>query len=103
MVLRGRACDTHFVRHGTVMMQLRSGDLTWQVVGDDVVVLDLEGSVYLKVNGSGRVLWEALTEPRTEPELIGTLIERYGIDEARAAADVVAFLDDLRARDLLVE
>jgi len=84
-----------------VTMQLRQADLTWQIAGDDVVVLDLEGSVYFKLNGSGRVLWEALTEPRTEPELAAALVERYGIDESRAATDVAAFLADLRARGLL--
>src|SRR4051794_10309625 len=48
-----------------VMMQLRQGDLTWQIAGDDVVVLDLAGSVYLKLNGTGRVLWEHLAGPTT--------------------------------------
>jgi hypothetical protein len=84
-----------------VMMQLRQENLTWQVAGDDVVVLDLRGSVYLKLNGTGRVLWEALVEPRTDSELVTSLVEKYGIDEERAAADVAAFLEDLRRRDLL--
>jgi hypothetical protein len=85
------------------MMRLRQTDLTWQVAGDDVVVLDLGGSVYLKLNGSGRVLWEGLAESSTEPELTQTLVDHYAIDEARAAADVAVFLADLRARGLLVE
>ena len=83
-------------------MQIRQENLTWQVAGDDVVVLDLAGSVYLKLNGSGRVLWESLTQPREESDLVATLIEHFGIDEARATADVAAFLDDLRSRSLLV-
>jgi Coenzyme PQQ synthesis protein D (PqqD) len=86
-----------------VMMQLRQENLTWQVAGDDVVVLDLRGSVYLKLNGTGRVLWEALVEPRTAAELATALVEQYGIEDERAAADVSAFLDDLRRRDLLEE
>ena len=84
-----------------VMMQLRQENLTWQVAGDDVVVLDLKGSVYLKLNGTGRVLWEALVEPRTESELASALVEKYGIDEQQASSDVSAFLDDLRGRQLL--
>jgi hypothetical protein len=86
-----------------VMMQLRQGNLTWQVVGDDVVVLDLEGSVYLKVNGSGRVLWEALNQPCDESQLVARLVDQYGISEEQASGDVRAFLADLRARDLLAE
>ena len=86
-----------------VMMQLRQGNLTWQVVGDDVVVLDLEGSVYLKVNGSGRVLWEALTQGCDESDLVAKLADQYGISESQASGDVRAFLADLRTRDLLAE
>jgi hypothetical protein len=82
-------------------MQLRQQDLTWHVAGDDIVVLDLEGSVYLKVNGSGRFLWELLAEPRTEADLVTALVERYEIDEARAAADVAGFVADLRQRGVL--
>lgn len=84
-------------------MQLRQSGLTWHVAGDEVVVLDLEGSVYLMLNGSATVLWERLTEPRTEIELIAALVEQFEIDDERAAADVAAFLADLRRRDLLDE
>ncbi|HSB85445.1 MAG TPA: PqqD family protein [Ilumatobacteraceae bacterium] len=83
------------------MMQLRQDNLTWQVVGDDVVVLDLRGSVYLKLNGSGRVLWECLAEPRSDSQLVTVLIETYGIDEKRAASDVAAFVEELRRRELV--
>lgn len=84
-------------------MKLRQQDLTWHVAGEDIVVLDLEGSVYLKVNGSGRVLWELLAEPRTEAELAGALVEQYGIDEAHAVADVATFVADLRQRGIVEE
>jgi hypothetical protein len=84
-------------------MQLRQSGLTWHVVGDDVVVLDLNGSVYLRLNGSARVLWEQLVEPCTDADLAATLVERFGISDERGATDVAAFVGDLRARDLLAE
>ena len=82
-------------------IQLRQTGVTWQVVGDDVVALDFDGSVYLKINGSGRVLWERLTEPSSEADLVTLLRDRFGIDESRAETDVQAFLRDLRRRDLV--
>jgi hypothetical protein len=85
------------------MMQLRQSGLTWHVAGDEVVVLDLQGSVYLKLNGSGRVLWERLAEPCTEVSLVTALREQFDVDEERAAADVAVFLADLRRRGLLDE
>lgn len=84
-------------------MQLRQSGLTWHVAGDDVVVLDLEGSVYLKLNGSARVLWERLNEPCTESDLTAALRERFDVDQERAAVDVAGFLTDLRRRGLLDE
>ncbi len=84
-------------------MELRNTDLTWHVAGDEVVVLDLEGSVYLKLNGSGRLLWERLNEPCDVSDLIEALVAEYGIDEERARTDVESFLADLRERGLLVE
>jgi hypothetical protein len=83
-------------------MQLRDAGLTWHVAGDDVVVLDLEGSVYLKLNGSARVLWERLARSSTETELADALVDTFGIDPERAAADVATFVADLRRRGLLV-
>jgi hypothetical protein len=85
-----------------VPMELREAGLTWHVVGDDVVVLDLERSTYLKLNGTAKLLWECLTTCSTEVELAALLVERFGIPEERAADDVAAFLADLRGRDLLV-
>jgi hypothetical protein len=84
-------------------MRLRQQDLTWHVAGDDVVVLDLDGSVYLKVNGSGRFLWELLADSHSEEELAAALVDRYGIDESQAAADVAAFVADLRQRGIIEE
>jgi hypothetical protein len=84
-------------------MQLRQDALTWHVVGDDVVILDLQGSVYLKLNGTARVLWERLAQGCSTADLSAALVERFGIDTTRAATDVDGFLAELRRRDLLVD
>jgi hypothetical protein len=84
-------------------MQLRQSELTWDVAGDELVILDLQGSVYLKLNGTARVLWERLTKPCTESDLVAALVDAYEIDEQRAATDVASFLEDLRRRRLLTE
>lgn len=84
-------------------LELRTDGVSWQVVGDDVIVLDLEGSVYLKLVGTGRALWEELSRSCTQPELVAALVDRYDVHTDRAAQDVGRFLGDLRARRLLVE
>jgi hypothetical protein len=84
-------------------MQLKQDGVVWHTVGDDIVVLDLNGSVYLKINGSGRVLWERLTQHTSERELAAALVDCYGIADDRAAADASNFVADLRRRELLTD
>jgi hypothetical protein len=82
-------------------MQLRQAALTWHVAGDEVVVLDLQGSVYLKLNGSARVLWELLAVSCEQGDLTAALLDEYDVSPAQAAIDVAAFLEHLRERELL--
>ncbi len=82
-------------------MRLRQSELTWHAAGEEVVVLDLNGSTYLKLNGSGRVLWEMLAESATEDELVAGLVEHFAISEDRARADVDGFVSALHARNLI--
>jgi hypothetical protein len=82
-------------------LRLRQDGLTWNVAGDEVVVLDLAGSVYLKLNGSARVLWERLSASCPEASLVDALVDEYGIDRERANADVAEFLAELHRRQLL--
>ncbi len=82
-------------------MRLRTSGLTWSVVGDDVVVLDLDGSVYMKLNESGSLLWEQLAQPHTVHELAEVLVQRYEVSEPQALADVDEFIAELRRRNLV--
>jgi hypothetical protein len=84
-------------------VRLRETGLTWQSVGEDIVVLDLDGSMYLTVNGTGRVLWEELRVDVTVPHLVETLIEHFGVDRTQAETDVEAFVGELRRLVLVTE
>ena len=82
-------------------MKVRTANVSWQQVEDEIVVLDLDGSAYFKLNETGAVLWQPLLSGTTEAELVGLLCAHFDIDEAQATADVQAFCDDLRAHGLL--
>lgn len=83
--------------------QLRTEGLEWRAIEGEIVAVDLKGSTYLAVNRSGALLWPALAQGATRAEMIETVAQNYGIDGARAAADVDAFLEMLEGRDLLEE
>jgi hypothetical protein len=82
-------------------LRLRADDVSWRSVESEIVVLDQRSSTYLAVNRAGSVLWPLLVEGATRPVLVQALVEHFGIDQIRAAADVDAFLEYLAGRDLL--
>ena len=60
-----------------------------------IVMLDPESDRYLRLNASGRLIWEALAEPATVEEVTQLLSERSGISRERAEADATTFINEL--------
>jgi Coenzyme PQQ synthesis protein D (PqqD) len=83
------------------LIRLRSEDLEWTEIDDEVVVLDLRDSTYLSVNRTGAALWTALAEGSTRSALLARLRERFDVDEAAAERGLDDFLTVVRKRGLL--
>jgi hypothetical protein len=85
------------VEGGTTMTwhKIKSERLEWREVDDEIVVLDLEGSVYLSVNASGKSLWLALVAGADVEELEQILQDGFGRSAAEAKAEAAVFLDRL--------
>ena len=88
-------------------MKIKDGYMLRSVAGQNVVVpigdaaVDFNGMISL--NDSGAFLWEALAQGATEAELKAALLETYDVDEARAEADVNAFVSRMREANFLDE
>lgn len=82
-------------------LRIRSVDLRWEQLDDEVIILDLVGSTYLKLNGAGVVLWNALLDGAARRDLVHTLLGEYDIDPPTAERDVDAFLAKLSDAGLL--
>lgn len=68
---------------------------------DGGVVLNVESGAYYELNRTACFLWEQV-EAKKNPDAMATaLAEDYGLDVAVARADVDAFLDELRNRQLV--
>src|SRR6476659_4127069 len=67
-------------------MLRRAPGAVYEQLGDATLVLDAEHGTYVRLNGTGAFLWEALAEPVEEAALVRALSERHGIDETRARA-----------------
>ena len=82
------------------VLRLKAG-VEWQRVDDEVVVLDLNSSAYLAVNGTGAALWRLIAAGTTERELVEELTDRFPVDVDQAHADVMQFTSQLRDLALL--
>lgn len=80
-------------------LRIDSSQCTWRSLGEQVIVLDLAGSAYFELNHSAARLWPALVDGTDDTELTRILTD---LGSADAAADVRAFLDQLRTAGLLL-
>jgi hypothetical protein len=83
------------------ILRLRPDRLRWTEIDDEVVIVDAATSTYLAANPAAAVLWRALARGATEQQLAGALVDAYDLEPGRAAADVAAFVADLRERRCL--
>ena len=87
-------------------MKIKDGFVLREVAGSTVVVplgADHTFGSMLKLNETGKLLWEALALGTTEEALSALLVSSYEVDSATASADVEKFLLSLRRLGVLEE
>lgn len=77
--------------------------LVWREFEGEVLALDLNRSVYLRLNKSGALLWERLAPGATRSELIDALTGAFAVGPEQAATDVDDFISSCRERGLISE
>jgi hypothetical protein len=82
---------------------VRIDRLGWREVGDEVIVLDLDSSKYLRLNQSGAIMWPHLVSGTTLEELISLLVETFDVPTDRARQDAGAFVAMCLERGIIEE
>ena len=81
-------------------MKIKNGFISRQVAGSNIVAATGEQSKsfngIIKLNDSGKLLWDKLFEGADRAELVAALLGEYDIDTATAEADVDKFVGVLR-------
>jgi hypothetical protein len=91
------------VQRSSAEPELRVRKVDSRTIDGETIVLDLVTERYLRLNATGTVLWERLVNSTTRSTLVATLIEKFRLDDESAAADVDAFVAELRQHGLLDE
>ena len=80
-------------------MRIKEGFVIREVAGQIMVIATGEASKdfhgMIKLNATGRDIWEGLQAGLSEDEIAGKLQDKYQIEESEAKADTAAFLNKM--------
>lgn len=79
-----------------------SADLSPDLCGEEVVILDLKDGIYYELSEVGARIWELIQQPHSVQAVLDTLLAEYNVDATQCEADLLALVEDL-ARHGLVE
>ena len=90
------------------MSETKSSERIWQrrecvsaEVEGSLVLLDLETLAYHSLNRTAAVVWELLDVPKSSPELVEALCQRYDITPEKCDASVELLLREFTASNLV--
>lgn len=86
-------------------MKIKDGYIISTVAGENIVLPsgdELDLSVMITLNDTGKFLWEQLQEDKTEEDLLQAVIANYeDVDQEEAKGFIADFVAHLREYDLL--
>jgi len=65
------------------------------------VLMSMETGKFVELNATGREIWELLDGKRQLSEIVELLRSSFNVPSKECAADVLAFIRDLRAANLI--
>ena len=86
-------------------MKIKDGYILSTVAGENVVLPsgdDLDLSIMITLNDSGKFLWEQLLDDKTEEDLLDAVIANYeDVDRDEVRSFISEFVDKLKELNLL--
>ncbi len=85
-------------------MKIRDTYILRSVAGQNIVVsvgAEVNFNSIISLNETGTFLWEKLTEENTAEGLVDALLGEYDVDKQTAERDVAAFIEKLKANNIL--
>lgn len=74
----------------------------YTTLGNESVVLELQGGTYFGINDVGTTVWKFLQQPRQVTEVINHIVEHYEVSADLAEAEILSFLQELVDKGLAV-
>jgi hypothetical protein len=71
-------------------------------VGEEAAILDLERSIYYSLDPVGARIFELFQRPIRLADVLAVVVAEYSVEYETARADLLALVEDLLSKDLLV-
>ena len=78
-----------------------TGNFAATDVDGELLIVDLDGGELFSLSGTARSVWDAINGQRDEAQIAEHLSAAYDVDAATLAADIAAFVEELRAAALI--
>ncbi len=86
-------------------MKIKSGFVVREIAGQSVVIaLGQAGKIFnglMKLNETGRLIWDMLATGAEREEIIDALVEAYDVDRSILEQDCDSFLQSLQEKNIL--
>ena len=79
----------------------RNADMIAADVGDEAVILNVDSGYFFQLNQTAALIWAALESPISVDTLCASIADAFAVDPAVCRRDVIAFIADMRDRDLI--
>jgi hypothetical protein len=77
------------------------GHVMARQLGDECVMLDMASGHYFGLDPVGTRIWQLLSQTSSFGEIVERLAHEYDVTHEQAEADLVRFVDELKANGLL--
>ncbi|MBR3173753.1 MAG: PqqD family protein [Eubacterium sp.] len=88
-------------------MKIKDGFVVRDIMGQCVVVATGEASEsfsgMIKLNDTGKDIWEGVAAGKSEEEIIDQIVEDYDVDKERAKDSVSKFIADMKDKGFIID
>ncbi len=77
-----------------------SSNIIWSIIDGEAVLLDTSSGHYFSLNPLGTEIWEGLSRGDSIPRIVGTIADKYRVEEETVSRDVSELIGELRAAKL---
>lgn len=78
--------------------QIWQRDDNWvgSLIEDSLVMVNIDTGKYVTLNSSANAVWQALEQPRSQADIVSTLLNNFDVDESTCSQSVTRVLEQMR-------